>query len=80
MIIRGYYNSLGQDRNICLIPTSAHGTNPASAVMSGMKIVSVICNENGDINFDINDLGQIKINLVISKKLERKDKTPSAAK
>ena len=54
MIIRGYYNSLGQDRNVCLIPTSAHGTNPASAVMSGMKIVSVICNENGDI--DINDL------------------------
>ena len=42
--------------------------------------LSINCNKNGDINFDINDLGQIKIKLVISKKLERKDKTPSAAK
>jgi hypothetical protein len=42
--------------------------------------LSINCNENGDINFDINDLGQIKIKLVISKKLERRDKTPSAAK
>ena len=42
--------------------------------------LSINCNENGDINFDFNDLGQIKIKLVISKKLERKDKTPSAAK
>ena len=42
--------------------------------------LSINCNENGDINFDINDLGQIKIKLVISKKLERKGKTPSAAK
>ena len=42
--------------------------------------LSINCNENGDINFDIYDLGQIKIKLVISKKLERKDKTPSAAK
>ncbi len=42
--------------------------------------LSINCNENGDINFEINDLGQIKIKLVISKKLERKDKTPSAAK
>ena len=42
--------------------------------------LSINCNENGDINFDINYLGQIKIKLVISKKLERKDKTPSAAK
>ena len=42
--------------------------------------LSINCNENGNINFDINDLGQIKIKLVISKKLERKDKTPSAAK
>ncbi len=42
--------------------------------------LSINCNENGDINFDINNLGQIKIKLVISKKLERKDKTPSAAK
>ena len=42
--------------------------------------LSINCNDHGDINFDINDLGQIKIKLVISKKLERKDKTPSAAK
>ena len=42
--------------------------------------LSINCNENGNINFGINDLGQIKIKLVISKKLERKDKTPSAAK
>ena len=42
--------------------------------------LSINCNENGAINFDINNLGQIKIKLVISKKLERKDKTPSAAK
>ena len=42
--------------------------------------LSINCNKNGDINFDINNLGQIKIKLVISKKLERKDKTPSAAK
>ena len=49
--------------------------------LSGISDYLVInCNENGDINLDINDLGQIKIKLVISKKLERKDKTPSAAK
>ena len=42
--------------------------------------LSINCNKNGNINFDINELGQIKIKLVISKKLERKDKTPSAAK
>ena len=42
--------------------------------------LSINCDQNGDINFNINDLGQIKIKLVISKKLERKDKTPSAAK
>ena len=42
--------------------------------------LSINCNENGNINFDINDLGQIKIKLVISRKLDRKDKTPSAAK
>ena len=42
--------------------------------------LSINCNESGDINFDINNLGQIKIKLVISMKLERKDKTPTAAK
>ena len=46
-------NSQGH-RNVCLIPSSAHGTNPASAVMAGMKVVVVKCNLNGDI--DINDL------------------------
>ena len=44
------------------------------------ETLSITCNKNGNINFDINDLGQIKIKLVISKKLERKDKTPSSAK
>ena len=42
--------------------------------------LSINCNENGNINFDINDLGRIKIKLVISRKLERKDKTTYAAK
>lgn len=41
-------------RNICLIPSSAHGTNPASAVMAGMKVVVTKCDENG--NVDVNDL------------------------
>jgi glycine dehydrogenase len=40
------------DRDICLIPESAHGTNPASAVMAGMKVVVVHCNENGDISIE----------------------------
>jgi glycine dehydrogenase len=45
----------GEDhRNVCLIPTSAHGTNPASAVMAGMKVVSVACLLDGDI--DMHDL------------------------
>jgi glycine dehydrogenase len=42
----------GGDRNICLIPTSAHGTNPASAVIAGMKVVPVGCRDNGDIDLD----------------------------
>jgi glycine dehydrogenase len=55
LIIRKYHVSLGQGhRNICLIPTSAHGTNPASAVMAGMKVVTVACSANGDI--DVPDL------------------------
>ncbi|MGB3653095.1 MAG: aminomethyl-transferring glycine dehydrogenase [Rivularia sp. (in: cyanobacteria)] len=53
--IRRYHESRGEaHRNICLIPTSAHGTNPASAVMCGMKVVAVACDEEG--NIDINDL------------------------
>ncbi|MEO1763913.1 MAG: aminomethyl-transferring glycine dehydrogenase [Cyanobacteria bacterium J06629_18] len=53
--IRRYHQSRGEaHRNICLIPTSAHGTNPASAVMCGMKVVAVACDSEG--NIDIDDL------------------------
>ncbi len=53
--IRRYHESRGEaHRNICLIPSSAHGTNPASAVMCGMKVVAVACDSEG--NIDINDL------------------------
>ena len=55
MTIRKYHKSNKQEnRNICLIPNSAHGTNPASAQMSGMKVVVVNCDEDG--NVDIEDL------------------------
>ncbi len=55
LAIRGYHESLGEGyRNICLIPSSAHGTNPASAVMAGMKVVVVKCDEDG--NIDVPDL------------------------
>ncbi len=55
MVIREYHIEHGQGhRNIALIPSSAHGTNPASAVMAGMKVVVVECDENG--NIDIEDL------------------------
>jgi glycine dehydrogenase len=55
LAIHSYHQSRGDhDRNICLIPSSAHGTNPASAVMAGMKVVIVKCDEAG--NIDINDL------------------------
>ena len=55
LVIRSWHNSRGEGhRNICLIPTSAHGTNPASAVMSGFKVVSVKCDKYG--NVDIDDL------------------------
>ena len=55
MMIRAYHQSRGQGyRNIILIPSSAHGTNPASAAMAGMKIVIVACDENG--NIDVEDL------------------------
>ncbi|MFM8293701.1 MAG: aminomethyl-transferring glycine dehydrogenase, partial [Microcystaceae cyanobacterium] len=50
-VIRQYHLSRGEsERNICLIPESAHGTNPASAVMCGMKVVPVKCDKDGDIN------------------------------
>lgn len=54
-VIRQYHENRGEtNRNICLIPESAHGTNPASAVMSGMKVVAVKCDKDG--NIDIADL------------------------
>ena len=55
MTIRAYHESKGEGhRNICLIPSSAHGTNPASAVMAGMKVVVTKASENG--NIDVDDL------------------------
>ena len=54
MIIRAYHKSKGEEhRNICLIPSSAHGTNPASAVMAGMEVVVTPCDENGNINVNV---------------------------
>ncbi|GAB1473865.1 aminomethyl-transferring glycine dehydrogenase [Bacteroidota bacterium] len=51
MTIRSYHISRGDtQRNVAIIPTSAHGTNPASAAMAGMEIVLVSCDENGNIN------------------------------
>ena len=53
LVIRAYHQSRGdKDRNICLIPKSAHGTNPASAVMAGMKVVVVGTDQNGNIDLD----------------------------
>lgn len=55
MVIRAYHQSRGQGfRNIALIPASAHGTNPASAAMAGMRTVTVACDEAG--NIDVDDL------------------------
>lgn len=53
LAIRGYHRSRGdQQRDICLIPSSAHGTNAASAVMAGMRVVVVACTEAGDVDLD----------------------------
>ena len=53
MVIRAYHLDRGDDhRNVVLIPSSAHGTNPASAVMAGMKVVVVACDEQGNIMVD----------------------------
>lgn len=53
MVIRAYHEKMGQShRNICLIPASAHGTNPASAVMAGMKVVVVATDDKGNIDTD----------------------------
>ncbi len=55
LVIRKYHENRGEgNRNVCLIPQSAHGTNPASAVMAGLKVVVVDCDENG--NIDVTDL------------------------
>ena len=55
LVIRAYHESRGEaKRNICLIPTSAHGTNPASAIMAGMEVVAVACDKDG--NIDVADL------------------------
>ena len=55
MAIRAYHRSRGDmQRTICLIPSSAHGTNAASAVMAGMSVVVVACDDNG--NVDVSDL------------------------
>ncbi len=53
LAIRNYHDTRGdQSRNICLIPSSAHGTNAASAVMAGMKVVVIDCDENGNVSVD----------------------------
>jgi len=57
LAIRAYHKSRNElGRNICLIPKSAHGTNPASAVMAGFKVVVVECDQSG--NIDLGDLGE----------------------
>ena len=51
LAIRNYHDSRGDmDRNICLIPSSAHGTNAASAVMAGMKVIVIECDEEGNVS------------------------------
>ncbi|MEO7413954.1 MAG: aminomethyl-transferring glycine dehydrogenase [Opitutaceae bacterium] len=55
LVIRAHHEARGEShRNVCLIPTSAHGTNPASAAMCGFKVVAVACDANG--NIDVGDL------------------------
>jgi len=55
MVIRAYHEDNGQpNRNVCLIPQSAHGANPASAIMAGFQVVVIQCDEDG--NIDIDDL------------------------
>ncbi len=58
LAIRAYHRSRGDlNRDVCLIPSSAHGTNAASAVMAGMRVVVVECNDRGDV--DLNDLDRL---------------------
>ncbi len=54
LAIRAYHRDRGSDRDICLIPSSAHGTNAASAAMAGLRVVVVACDEQG--NVDLEDL------------------------
>lgn len=57
LVINAYHLNRGEtQRDICLIPTSAHGTNPATASMAGMKVVTVACDENGNV-----DIGDLKV-------------------
>jgi glycine dehydrogenase len=56
LTIRAWHHSRNdEDRNVCIIPLSAHGTNPASAVMAGFRVVAVACDDDGNI-----DLGDLK--------------------
>jgi glycine dehydrogenase len=72
LAIRNFHDSRGdQDRKICLIPSSAHGTNAASAVMAGMKVVVVDCDENGNVSIDdikqkISEYGNVLAALMIT--------------
>ncbi|MCA9307189.1 MAG: aminomethyl-transferring glycine dehydrogenase, partial [Phycisphaerales bacterium] len=51
MVIRAYHEARGdKSRDVCLIPTSAHGTNPASAITAGFRVVPVRCDDNGDVD------------------------------
>ena len=52
MVIRAFYKDQNTKRNIALIPTSAHGTNPASAIMAGMKVIDIKCDLKGNISID----------------------------
>ena len=53
LAIRGYHRARGESqRDVCLIPSSAHGTNAASAVMAGMRVVVVACDEHGNVDLD----------------------------
>ncbi|NIH87657.1 aminomethyl-transferring glycine dehydrogenase [Amycolatopsis granulosa] len=53
LAIRAYHRANGRpERDVCLIPSSAHGTNAASAVLAGMRVVVVACNDNGDVDLD----------------------------
>jgi len=52
LTIQEYHHQNGADRSVCIIPESAHGTNPASAIMAGLKVVIVKCDDKGNIDFE----------------------------